>query len=724
MREVFGPYQLLERIAAGGMAEIFKAQTSGADGFQKLLAIKRLHARLTQNPDFVEMLKAEARLAVGLSHSNLVQTFDLGQVEDHYCIAMEFIEGRDLHKTLHRLRAQNQLLPYDVALYIISEVCAGLDYAHRKHDQFGRFLGIIHRDISPQNILLSFEGEVKIVDFGIAKATAVQRETNTGFLKGKLCYMSPEQATGQSLDHRSDIFSTGILLYEILTGHPLYDGDDEQRLIEEIRRGQFIAPSTLRPDLPQPLEQLLYRTLDPDREARFPSAAHMQRAIEQVAQQLQISLTRGGLQQVMSVIFSDVISEKQRQEKQAYFDEFSADELSLIAEMELPAPQAHDWRVPSIEESSLLELDIDELELEELELSEVDFKRDESAAHDDQTAGPREAPLEVLDYDDPLGADEDATSAFDAPLFDELVPESVDPGRHTKTFPSDEPPSPQVAGRPYAPAAHKDRQVAAQSPALDSVQRQTASPVPSLSHASPVSTANQRSPAASLSQATPVDSLSRAASGAALNNAMSASGRSPSHEKPGQAQRSQEPDLFERIARGEHPPTPAAPATRSAPALIESTSHLKLKPEHYAEASQHRNPEERDVQDRGALHTNQGFSHMPSTQIFDEGNPNSLQTHFSHQHTRRARPTNKQLLLGGALIMVFCLSALSAALFGPKVKRSNSKEESIASVRANQAALLPAAPSIATGAATPTPLTNRAVLQPTLPPYPAAPLLP
>ncbi|MCA9527127.1 MAG: serine/threonine protein kinase, partial [Myxococcales bacterium] len=279
MHEQFGRYILLERIAIGGMAEIFRAKAPGLGGFEKVLAIKRLHPRYSQDADFIEMLIDEARITVELAHSNIGQIFDLGKVEDHYFIAMEYIEGRDLYRVMKRLRERHQQFPFDAAAYVAMECCAGLDYAHRKRDGRGRPLHIIHRDVSPQNVLISMEGDVKLVDFGIAKAALRAYETESGIIKGKFYYMSPEQARGEHLDHRTDIFSLGIVLYEMLTGDLLYKDDDEVTLLSKVRRADIAPPSTMRPDLPPALERIAMRALARDREDRYPSAQHMQREL-------------------------------------------------------------------------------------------------------------------------------------------------------------------------------------------------------------------------------------------------------------------------------------------------------------------------------------------------------------------------------------------------------------------------------------------------------------
>src|SRR4029450_2271011 len=212
----FGKYFLIEKLATGGMAEIYKAKNFGVDGFEKLLAIKRILPHCSSDKEFITMLIDEAKLSVALSHTNIAQVFDLGKVGTDYFISMEFVDGINLRELMNRAKETGAQLPEDISVYIVSEICKGLDYAHAKKDTDGNPLNIVHRDISPQNILISYEGEVKIVDFGIAKAATKAHVTQHGALKGKLLYMSPEQAWGKALDKRTDNFSLGVVLYEML----------------------------------------------------------------------------------------------------------------------------------------------------------------------------------------------------------------------------------------------------------------------------------------------------------------------------------------------------------------------------------------------------------------------------------------------------------------------------------------------------------------------------
>lgn len=271
----FGKYLLTQRIAVGGMAEIYKAKTYGVDGFEKELAIKRILPHCSADKDFITMLVDEAKLSVLLSHANIVQVYDLSKVDDDYYIAMEYIHGVNLRDIMYRCREAGLALPTDIAVYIASEICKGLDYAHRKTDQENRPLGIVHRDISPQNILLSFEGEVKIVDFGIAKAAMNISHTLAGILKGKIAYMSPEQAMGKTVDRRTDIFSTGILLFEMLTGQKLFTGESQFEVLKKIRTTK-VGIASLPDAIPDDLKPIVVKALAYNVDDRFQHAGDLQ----------------------------------------------------------------------------------------------------------------------------------------------------------------------------------------------------------------------------------------------------------------------------------------------------------------------------------------------------------------------------------------------------------------------------------------------------------------
>jgi TonB family protein len=282
----FGQYELMEIIATGGMAEVFKARMRGVEGFQKIVAIKRILPHLTANDEFVTMFIDEAKLAAQLQHPNIIHIYDLGKLERSYYIAMEYIDGKDLRSILRQLDEKERRLPLGLALFIASRLAAALDYAHRKRDLQNHDMSLVHRDVSPQNVLISFDGDIKLCDFGIAKAASKASHTRAGALKGKLQYMSPEQAWGKDLDHRSDIFSLGLVLYEMLTGRKAFAGDSELSILEQVRSPQIVAPRDIDPSIPPEIERIVLRTLKENREERYQTAADMASELANILQSL------------------------------------------------------------------------------------------------------------------------------------------------------------------------------------------------------------------------------------------------------------------------------------------------------------------------------------------------------------------------------------------------------------------------------------------------------
>lgn len=307
----FGKYYLLEKLAVGGMAEIYKAKTFGVDGFEKLLVLKRILPHCSADKDFITMLVDEAKLSVTLSHANIVQVYDLGKVGDDYFISMEYINGINLRDIIYRCRERSIKIPDELATYLISEVCKGLDYAHRKTDPSGNPLNIVHRDVSPQNILISYEGEVKIVDFGIAKAAMNISHTMAGILKGKIAYMSPEQALGKTIDFRADIFSSGIVLYETLTGDKLFTGESQFEVLKKIRTTK-IDIGKLPEALPEGLKNVLIKALSYLPKDRYQSAGDMQIDLTKYLYTIHVDFTPQKLASFIKELFSEEIS-KQRE---------------------------------------------------------------------------------------------------------------------------------------------------------------------------------------------------------------------------------------------------------------------------------------------------------------------------------------------------------------------------------------------------------------------------
>jgi serine/threonine protein kinase len=274
--EAFGKYYLVDKIAVGGMAEIFKAKSYSHGGFEKLLVIKRILGHLSDNEEFIEMFVDEAKISVTLQHPNIVQIYDFGRIRDNYFIAMECVEGRDIKGILRKLAERKKLLPVEFAVYIAHEMCKGLDYAHKKADNTGKCLNIVHRDISPSNVLVSWSGEVKVADFGIALAASAKHETKAGVLKGKFEYMSPEQAQGKVLDARSDVFATGIILHEMLTGRRLFKTKSELQTLEKIKSVDIEPPNAINVNVPARLNEIVMKALARDPADRYPDCKAVQ----------------------------------------------------------------------------------------------------------------------------------------------------------------------------------------------------------------------------------------------------------------------------------------------------------------------------------------------------------------------------------------------------------------------------------------------------------------
>jgi len=273
----FGKYFLLDRIATGGMAEVFKAKIVGEHGFEKIVIIKTLFPHLQTEKELVDSFIEEAKLAALLQHQNIVQIYDFGKVDESYFIAMEYLSGINLRKILD----VSEKFPLNMgdALFITQQICAGLNYAYNIKDLNGKHLHLIHRDVSPPNIIITDDGQVKIIDFGIAKASSKNTSTRMGIIKGKVAYMSPEQAEGKLIDHRSDIFSIGIILYEMVSRHQMYKGDTVD-VLSKARNVQFEPIEIVKPDLPEPIKTVINKALKKNIALRYQSSVEMMNDIE------------------------------------------------------------------------------------------------------------------------------------------------------------------------------------------------------------------------------------------------------------------------------------------------------------------------------------------------------------------------------------------------------------------------------------------------------------
>lgn len=311
MGEIFGKYELIRKIATGGMAEVFLAeQRTDLGGFVKRVAIKRMFPHLADSEDATNMFLDEARIAATFNHPNIVQIYELGREGENFYLAMEFVDGRDLRRILDRARELDNPLPLNLAVYIVGKVAEGLHYAHTATDDAGKLMHVVHRDVSPQNVLVSRTGHVKVCDFGIARAEDRLQHTKQGQFKGKICYMSPEQFETSEVDHRSDIYSMGVLLYEATTGRRVYDADTDVEVMRMMAIGDIKTPSELVPGYPQDLEAIVLTCLQKNPADRFPTAESLYLALDSW---LDSTASRPGtlhLARFMRTLFPDMNSDE------------------------------------------------------------------------------------------------------------------------------------------------------------------------------------------------------------------------------------------------------------------------------------------------------------------------------------------------------------------------------------------------------------------------------
>jgi serine/threonine-protein kinase len=274
-----GKYRLIAELGHGGMAEVFLAVVRGPADFNKLVVIKQIRPQLAADPEFLGMFLDEARLAARLSHPNVVQTNEVGQEGERYFIAMEYLDGQPLNRVIHRSQ-KNGRLPLSMHLKIICDALAGLHHAHELTDYDGTPLGVVHRDVTPHNVFVTYDGLVKVVDFGVAKALNSSSETRSGVLKGKVAYMSPEQAAGERVDRRADVFSVGVMLWEAVTGRRMWKDLPDITILQRLLTGEIPAPRSVDSELPVKLESIILKALAPQREDRYETAQDLQIALE------------------------------------------------------------------------------------------------------------------------------------------------------------------------------------------------------------------------------------------------------------------------------------------------------------------------------------------------------------------------------------------------------------------------------------------------------------
>lgn len=301
----FGDYYLFERIAVGGMAEVFRAASYGVEGFERVVALKRVLPQISEDQAFIDMFVDEAKIAVQLDHPNISRIYDLGNADDSYYIAMEYVSGHDARAVFDRLNRRDESLSIEMCCHLVKEVCEALEYAHTKSNSDGEPLSLIHRDVSPQNILVGYDGQVKLIDFGIAKAAGKATKTRSGILKGKFGYMSPEHVRGRPIDRRSDIFALAVVLYELLTLERCFRGKDDFSTLEKVRRVDFRAVRELNRAVPPELEKIVMKGLAKSPKSRFQSAAEFQEALQTFLYQVGSFVSRKHVSKFMTSLFEE-----------------------------------------------------------------------------------------------------------------------------------------------------------------------------------------------------------------------------------------------------------------------------------------------------------------------------------------------------------------------------------------------------------------------------------
>ena len=300
-----GRYTVIRRLARGGMAEVYLAREEGPVGVERLVALKVILPHMADEARFLSMFKTEARVAATLDHPNIAQVREAGEFRGEPYLAMEYVHGRTVQSLLRGCSDRRMPIPLGCSLALVIGACAGLHYAHERCDLSGRPLGIVHRDVSPSNLMLRYDGSIKLVDFGIAKAASQTSATATGFFKGKTGYMSPEQCADEPLDRRSDVFNLGILLYELTTTRRAFFGDNPVAVINKIANGRFTKPSRHVPGYPPELEEIVLRAMAPDPEARYDSAAAMQLELEAFVRAHKLDVSSAALAGLMRSVFGD-----------------------------------------------------------------------------------------------------------------------------------------------------------------------------------------------------------------------------------------------------------------------------------------------------------------------------------------------------------------------------------------------------------------------------------
>jgi serine/threonine protein kinase len=338
-------YEVLAKLAAGGMAEIFLARGANTTGVERYVVLKRIVREKAGDTRFVQMFLEEARLAAQLQHANIAQVYDLGKLGDSYFFTMEYVHGETVRSLLERSYADAREIPIGVVLSVLAGAAAGLQHAHTRIGVGGAPLAIVHRDVSPSNLIVSYEGIVKVVDFGVAKAATSVTETRAGVIKGKAAYMSPEQARSEPLDRRSDLFSLGIVAWEMLTTQRLFTGASDFEIMSTIVRTDAPPPSSVRAGIPPELDALVLRLLARSREARFQSADDVIEALEAVATRIGHQLSAKALGRYIRETFGT--------RPEPWLELPRGDELDVVSVTSEPLAEVDDLDAPTVAVDSL-----------------------------------------------------------------------------------------------------------------------------------------------------------------------------------------------------------------------------------------------------------------------------------------------------------------------------------------------------------------------------------
>ncbi len=322
-------YRVIERLESGGMAEVFRGEAESLAGFKKQVAIKRVLPHLAQNEKFIRMFLDEARLCARLNHANIVQVFDIGHVENTYFIVMEFVDGVNLKAITEHMKKRDQTVSLAAAVYMAMQICNGLQYAHDLTDSDGNLLHIVHRDMSPPNVLISKRGEIKIVDFGLAKAAMSVEKTDPGVVKGKFSYLAPETAMGKEADAQADIFAVGIMLWEMLTGRRLFIGDSDYQTVKQVQQAVIPSIRKINPKVPEALETILLKSLAKDKAVRHQTAEALAEELAHFLSSHQLAITSFDIAKIVR----EVVEEKRAQAKKEGKREVSIIDKLIMEEL-------------------------------------------------------------------------------------------------------------------------------------------------------------------------------------------------------------------------------------------------------------------------------------------------------------------------------------------------------------------------------------------------------